>query len=361
MVRIKKGVIDAWKRGKLGQRQMGLEEFKVKEEIQRLTYQQDWKNYNLAKTREKTISLSLLNELLDIYGEPKKTLAKGRPTLSLKDKVLSMFTYCYNGFSSRRAIPDIRLIQKLELIEKVPHFNTVLNMFKDKGITHHLIELLEISSLPLRMFEEHLAIDATGFSTSTFERWLDIRTQKPVKKRNWMKVHIISGARTNIVCSIGITEGHGADSPQLSPLVDKAVRHFEPKEISADKAYLSRANMEKIASVGAIPYIPFKKNTSAKRKGSPIWRAMFDYFYQTQEEFMKHYHLRSNVETAFSMIKRTLGHRLRMKTHSSQVNEILMKCICHNLAVLVQESFELGLEIDFNKCAEIYTAQKDKD
>jgi len=35
-----------------------------------------------------------------------------------------------------------------------------------------------------------------------------------------------------------------------------------------------------------------------------------------------------------------------------------MKCLCHNLAVLVQESFELGLDIDLDFCAKEFFAQE---
>ncbi len=58
------------------------------------------------------------------------------------------------------------------------------------------------------------------------------------------------------------------------------------------------------------------------------------------------------------MIKRKFGNHVRTKKDISNINEILMKCLCHNLAVLVHESFELGLEIDFINCAETYFAQE---
>ena len=60
----------------------------------------------------------------------------------------------------------------------------------------------------------------------------------------------------------------------------------------------------------------------------------------------------------YSSMDNILKNRLRTRNFDSQVNEILMKCLCHNLTVLVQESFELGLEIDFNSCANMYYAQK---
>lgn len=130
------------------------------------------------------------------------------------------------------------------------------------------------------------------------------------------------------------------------------------KEVSADKAYLSRANLQKIASLGCVPYIPFKSNSKPNPQGVMIWKAMFEFFHNNQEEFLRRYHLRSNVETSFSMIKRCYGNRLRTSKFTAQVNEVLMKCLCHNLAVLVQESFELGLVIDFKKCAKDYFAQQ---
>lgn len=362
MVKKKTGVgkrkREMWLRGRLGIRQMNIKEFEVKKKVEKLTYTQDWKAYNQAKTKEKTISMKLLMELLDIVEKPNKFKRVGRPTFTFKEKVLCMFIYSYSRFSARRAIPDIKMAEELKLLSKEPHFTSVLNMFRDGSLSYKLLELLEITSLPLRMFEDHLSIDSSGFSCSTFERWVNIRTQKPTKLRQWKKAHIISGSRTNVIVSLSITDGTCGDSPELIPLVKKATKHFDPKEISADKAYISRANLSAIASAGCIPYIPFRKNSRENSGGCAIWKSMFTYFYSNQAEFMEHYHKRSNVEATFSMIKRNFGNKLRTKSFDSQINEILMKCLCHNLSVLVQESFELGLEIDFSLCAKEYFEEK---
>jgi transposase len=191
-----------------------------------------------------------------------------------------------------------------------------------------------------------------------FERWFNVRTQKEEKKRHWKKIHIICGARTNIIASVAVSDGCAADSPELVPLIKTAAKNFDMKEVSADKAYLSRENLSQIAQLGAIPYIPFKSNSLQTPKGYAIWKAMYTYFHTNQVEFMKHYHLRSNVESTFSMMKRNFGSKLRTKNWTAQINEILMKCLCHNLTVLVQESFELGLKIDFSACATRYIAQQ---
>lgn len=74
---------------------------------------------------------------------------------------------------------------------------------------------------------------------------------------------------------------------------------------------------------------------------------MFHYFNYHRDEFLSHYHKRSNVETTFSMIKSKFGQRLRSKSLTAQINEALCKVLCHNLCVLIQAIHELGIEASF--------------
>ncbi len=62
---------------------------------------------------------------------------------------------------------------------------------------------------------------------------------------------------------------------------------------------------------------------------------------------VEHYHQRSNVETAYSMMKGKFGDSLRSKSDVGQVNEALCKALCHNLCALVQTMQELGIEPAF--------------
>ena len=50
------------------------------------------------------------------------------------------------------------------------------------------------------------------------------------------------------------------------------------------------------------------------------------------------------METAFSMIKAKFGESVRAKTPVAQINEVLCKVLCHNICVLVQSIYELGIE-----------------
>jgi transposase len=85
-------------------------------------------------------------------------------------------------------------------------------------------------------------------------------------------------------------------------------------EVSADKAYLGNENLIAIESVGAMPYVPFKSNS--REKGSPAWRRMWALFLYTQDEFLAHYHKRSDVESTFSAIKRKFGGAVRQSGSS---------------------------------------------
>ena len=64
---------------------------------------------------------------------------------------------------------------------------------------------------------------------------------------------------------------------------------------------------------------------------------------------------RSNAETTVHMIKSRFGDSVKSKTWNAQVNEMLCKIICHNICVVIQEMFELGIKTDFNFCVESRT------
>ena len=75
-----------------------------------------------------------------------------------------------------------------------------------------------------------------------------------------------------------------------------------------------------------------------------IWRKMYNYFAYNREDFLQHYHLRSNVESTNNMIKSKFTDLVRSKDKTAQINEVLLKVLCHNICVLISAMFELGIE-----------------
>jgi transposase len=117
--------------------------------------------------------------------------------------------------------------------------------------------------------------------------------------------------------------------------------------VSADMAYSSRLNLQLVANVGGKAYIPFKKNATGRAAGSSLWKKMYHYFQLNREEFMEHYHKRSNIEATNAAIKRKFGETLKSKNPTAQVNELLAKIVAYNLTVVIHEMYENGINPDF--------------
>jgi transposase len=315
---------------------------------QRQTYPQNWPAYNAAQTNEKDRFQELLRDLC--AGVPMPDVQhRGRPSLPLCDAIFSSVFKVYSCFSGRRFMSDLRESHRRGMISRIPHYNSIFNYFEDASLTPILRDLIRQSSLPLAEVEVDFAVDSSGFSTSRFTRWYDQKYGKMREQADWVKAHIMCGVKTNIITAIEIGDKNANDSPFLAPLVKTTAAAFTLSEVSADKAYGSRHNVNTISSFNGTPFIPFRKNMTGK--GGVLWEQMFHYFSFKRDEFLTHYHKRSNVESTFSMLKRKFGDSLRSKTDIAMVNETLCKVLCHNLVVLIHEMHELGIEPIFWKDA----------
>lgn len=315
----------------------------------------DWPGYNEAQIKEKLRFLELLSDLCS-YVPDEEQGQVGRPKASLSEMTFCIVTKLYEGLSSRRVSSDLELARESGHIEKVPHFNTLLKYFNDAEVTPVLEALIRLSALPLKDMETTFAIDASGLSSAFYSRWLDVRLDPAKAAKGWIKIHIVCGTKSNIITAITVTDGKSNDSPHFPELMRKTAEHFRVKEITADKAYSSRDNLETAFQLGAIPYIPFKVNATDKARGSMAWQKMFHYFQLHRDKFMQRYHQRSNIESTFSMLKRKFSGKLMMKNEVAQVNEALAKLLCHNICVLIRESCELGISTDFEKSAHLFPA-----
>ncbi len=210
--------------------------------------------------------------------------------------------------------------------------------------------MIEETSLPLAEIEKNFAVDASGLSTSQGFTWLHAKFTEPrlIEKKDWLKIHICTGVKTNIISAVEVTERYEHDSNYFETLVEATTENFEMEEVSADKAYLSKANLQTAIDNNAIPYIAWKSNSKATNKeGNHLWNKLYHYYALNQDKFLEHYHQRSNVETTFSMIKAKFGGSLRSKTRTAQINEALCKVLAHNLCVLIQSMCELKIKFGF--------------
>ncbi len=323
-------------------------ETKSIEFVEKKTYTQDWPSYNVAQDIEKERVQELLADLVQGVSEPtREESRRGRKPHSVQNSLFAMVYKVYTLMSTRRFGTDLREAwKKGHITHSIPSMKAC-EFMQNEQFTPMLKELVVQSSRPLRAIEKDFAIDSSGFATSRFFRWFDEKYGCERQKTHWIKCHIASGITTNCVCAVRILDRDAADGPQFSPLVQETARNFTIGEVSADKAYASLANFEAVAGCGGTLYTDFRSNTTGAVGG--LFEKAFHYFSFKKEEYMSHYHKRSNVESTFSAIKRKFGDSVRSKTETACVNEVICKLICQNLTCLIQAQIELGLEPIFWK------------
>ncbi len=313
--------------------------------VKRVTYRQEWPAYNKAQTHEKSQFLAFLFELCKGIEEPAQTF--GRPRLPLADIIFGVVFRTYSTISGRRFASDLRDARTKGYLSQTPSYNSLFDYLKMESLTPYLKELITQSSLPLKSVETDFAVDSSGFSTSQFTRWFDVKYGKDEDWRDWIKIHLMCGVKTNIVTSVEVSKASANDYSFYKPLLNQTAQSgFQMAEVSADKAYLGNSNLQETLKRGAIPYIPFKSNSQPDGNGA-LWARIYHFYNFKRDEFLTHYHKRSNVETTFSMIKAKFGERLRCKTEAAQINEALCKVLCHNLCCVIQSMYELGVEPNF--------------
>jgi transposase len=315
--------------------------------VKRPTYKQDWPLYNLAQTTEKNRFRELLFELCRGVEDLPAPRTGRRPHRS-RDAIFAMAYKVYSGFSSRRFHTDLADAHKAGYLSAPISGMKVSSFFEKADFTPLLSDLIVRSSLPLKSVETKFAPDSTGFSTSRFVRWHEEKYGVERSGRDWVKAHAICGVKTNVITAVVIEGRDAADSPQFKSLVLTTAENFTVKEVPADKAYLSHDNLALLEKLGGTAYVPFKSNSQPGEAGG-LWERMFFYYNLHREEFLTHYHQRSNVESTFSMVKAKFRDHVRSRIATAMKNEVFCKFLCHNICVVHQSHIELGIEPIFRR------------
>jgi Transposase DDE domain len=312
----------------------------------RTSYPQNWQAYNAAQTTEKSQVQILLHDLCNQIPEPLH-FGPGRPRLPLGDAIFAACFKVYSTVSGRRFMCDLADAQAKGYIGRVPHFNAVFKVLESPATSPILESLIKTSATPLRALETGFACDSSGFSSSRFDRWFEHKWGEVQIKRAWVKAHVMTGVKTNVITACEIS--NAGDAPTLPKLLNDTAERFNISEVCADLGYSSRNNLEVIDAIGATPLIPFKSNaTPAPERQGSLWAKMYHYFALNREKFMGRYHQRSNVESTFSMVKAKFGDSVRSKTDTAMKNEVLAKFLCHNLCCLVQSMHEFNITPNFS-------------
>jgi transposase len=156
-------------------------------------------------------------------------------------------------------------------------------------------------------------------------------------------VPLACGVRTH---GIPTCEVHHRDSRELEhfpSILSKVAKNSIVRAAYGDKLYCTVDSYEFVAALGATAYFPFREGFTGAAGGE--FGRMFHIFMADPEAFWKHYHQRSNIEAAISMMKtRIFGSRiLWSKSPTGMKNEIYCRVIAHNMRCLIMCMFEHGI------------------
>lgn len=222
----------------------------------------------------------------------------------------------YSGLSARRFDSDVRDNKTRGLTADDPCFSSVLGYLRKPELTPILRSLVTLSALPFAEIEENFAIDSTGFSTCTYARWYDHKWGKEQTKRQFVKLHAMTGTLTNVITDAIVTDLRGADTTQFIPLVEGTAANFGLSQVSADKAYSAKKNLQAVADLGAVPFIPFKVGPVIDDKAPRMalnhptaWAKMAHYVAYQRDAFLAHYHKRSTSNPRSAPLSASSGTR----------------------------------------------------
>ena len=312
----------------------------VEAQVERKTYKQDWPNYNAAQVNEHRHFQTLLADLCGTLPPPAPK--PGRPPVPPSDAAFTAVLKVYSTMSARRFMGDLDEARDAGHISRVPHFNSVLNFFDSEDAAGILSNFIRMSAAPLAEVESQFAVDSSGFSGGRYVQWIDEKWGTPKREVQWIKLHAMVGCKTNVVTSCRALDKNSADCPEFPGLVASTAERFTIGEVSADKAYLSRKNFAAVDATGGAFYPAFKKDSTGGVGGS--FAKAYHLFALNREEYGKHYHQRSNVESTFSAIKRKFGEALRSKTDRAMKNEALAKVVANNITCVIGGMYELGID-----------------
>jgi len=328
-------------RPRVRETQLTLKRYDKRVELPDPNYPQDWPLYDLANRREKLMFLQIIKAAVEQLSLKYNYKGNGRPPAYYGDIVKSLLIKAYHNYSSWRTESELKIAKAMGIIDNYPKRATINKYMQDRKITAMLQDLLKMIAQPLATIETSFAVDATGISKKYGNTtWMKIRhtPEEEKKRRDYAKLHIVTGCKTNIICAAKITKGTSHESPFFQPLMQETAKNFKPKNVCADMGYLSRSNVKFVRyKLKALPWMPPKKNIRVYTKARlGAWNAMFYIFQEHQAFFAEHYHQRSNVEATFSALKRKFGDFCRCKQETTQENEILCKLVCFNVCVLAE-------------------------
>jgi hypothetical protein len=243
------------------------------------------------------------------------------------------------------------LWRALDVLLKARRVNRILDLL---AVCFDRERLLQLSQKPLAMdstcFEQHhrsshydrrcrqirLKADMKSCKTTgkTGSWGASVNASRRRRLRAMPKLSVAVASSCHLILAAKARTGNGSDAPDFEDLLHRSWQRASVKTVVADAGYDSEAN-HRIAreEMGVRSIIPAGIGRPTSKLPRGRWRRnMARRFARKADE--KAYGQRSQSETVHSMIKRNQGSALRSRTPQRRKQEMMLKVLTHNIALL---------------------------
>ena len=300
----------------------------------------NWKEYNKALVERGSITLWISADVLEKWGQVKKTDKRGRPK-EYADELITCALYLKGVYHlTFRGLEGFlgSVVSLLNLNFQVPDYSTIAKRRKTLNVTLLKEKKDEKENV-------HILVDSTGLKILGEGEW-KVRQHGILKKRLWRKLHLAINQTTQMIEAVELTELGIQDCEGFSNLLNKIEGPIDT--IIGDGAYDRFSCYEEITKRGGTGIFPPQHNavtseerTANKKKASAEAVAKRDNIIKLcrslgRKEWKKQvgYHRRSLAETGMFRIKTILGDKLSSRKMENQVLESTLWCTILNQMTL---------------------------
>jgi IS5 family transposase len=288
----------------------------------------NWANYNRSLVARGSLTVWVSPAVMASWTAVPPTGKRGHPQVYADVAIECMATLRAVYHLSLRATQGLlgSILELMKVTIEVPNFSTLSR--RQGGLDFRPPQRPAGDGL-------HLVVDSTGVKVFGEGEW-KVRQHGWSKRRTWKKLHLGVDEASGQILAATVTDNSVADATALPGLLDQVAAPLT--QVSADKAYDTRASYEAVRQRQARATIP-------PRRGARIWqhanpqaeRLMRDENLRAIRRDGRKawkqssgYHRRSLAETAMSRFKRILGPTISARTFLGQAAEIKVRCTILN-------------------------------
>jgi len=287
----------------------------------------NWAHYNEALVERGSLKFWLDEEVIQQWHNTERTGQPGRPPTYSDFAIEAALTIRSVFHLSLRATEGFikSLIELSKLDIECPDYSCLCKRQKTLKVT------LSKDKTSKQIEPQHIVVDSTGFKIYGEGEW-KVRQHGHTKRRTWRKLHLAIDSETQGIEATVLTTNDFKDSEVLPDLMEQI--EGEVKQLSGDGGYDSHETYEYIASLGASPVIPPRKDAVIAQHGNcktppkardEVLRAIRKVGRKNWKR-QSGYHKRSLAETAMFRFKTLFGNTLSSRNFDNQGGEAFMKC-----------------------------------